>query len=80
MPTLTLKSLPDALYHQLKARAAAHRRSLNSEILVCLEQAVAGPTIDAPAALARVDALRGRLRVPPVTDDVLAAARAAGRP
>ena len=80
MPTLTLKSLPDELYHQLKARAAAHRRSLNSEILVCLEQAVAATTTDAPATLARVDALRARLRVPPVTDDVLAAARGAGRP
>ena len=80
MPTLTLKSLPDTLYHQLKARAAAHRRSLNSEILVCLEQAVSAPTVDAAATLARVDALRARLRVPPVTDDLLAAARATGRP
>lgn len=80
MPTLTLKSLPDELYHQLKARAAAHRRSLNSEILVCLEQAVAESAVDATATLARVDALRERLHVPPVTDDVLAAARAAGRP
>lgn len=80
MPTLTLKSLPDELYHQLKARAAAHRRSLNSEILVCLEQAIAGAAGDAPTALARVDALRQRLRVPPLTDDVLAAARGTGRP
>lgn len=80
MPTLTLKSLPDGLYLQLKARAAAHRRSLNSEILVCLEQAVAGTPVDVSATLARVDTLRERLRVPPVTDDVLAVARAAGRP
>ena len=80
MPTMTLKRIPDALYHELKARAVAHRRSLNSEILVCLEQAVAGTVVDAAATLARIDALRARVHVPPLTDDVLAAARAAGRP
>lgn len=80
MPTLTIKGLPDDLYQQLKARAAAHRRSLNSEVLVCLEQAVATEPADASAALARVDALRDRLRLPPLTANTLRAARAAGRP
>lgn len=80
MPTLTLKSLPDELYHQLKTRAAAHRRSLNSEILVCLEQAVARPAVDPVRTLARIDALRARMRVPLLTDDMLADAKNAGRP
>lgn len=72
--------MPDALYAQLKARAAAHRRSLNSEILTCLEQAVAATPSDPAGALARVDALRERLRVPALTEEMLAAARTAGRP
>ena len=46
MPTLTIKSLPDELYHHLKARAEANRRSLNSEILVCLEWATRTTPID----------------------------------
>lgn len=33
--------MPGGLSEKLKARAAANRRSLNSEILVCLEKAVA---------------------------------------
>ncbi|PZU18941.1 MAG: hypothetical protein DI589_22940 [Shinella sp.] len=33
--------LPDKLRDSLKKKAAANRRSLNSEILVCLEKAVA---------------------------------------
>ena len=38
MPTtLTLKNIPDALYERLKASAQTHRRSLNSEAIVCLE-------------------------------------------
>ena len=41
MPTtLTLKNIPDAIYDRLKAAAQANRRSLNSEVLVCLESAL----------------------------------------
>ena len=80
MPTLTIKGLPDALYARLKARAEAQRRSLNSEILVCLEQALGGePMIDARARLARADAVREKLRVPPLTEAVLRKAKSAGR-
>jgi antitoxin FitA len=38
MPTtLTLKNIPDLVYERLRAAATAHRRSLNSEAIVCLE-------------------------------------------
>ncbi|HNS57464.1 MAG TPA: Arc family DNA-binding protein, partial [Nitrosomonas europaea] len=38
MPTtLTLKNIPDDVYERLKVAAEVHRRSLNSEIIVCLE-------------------------------------------
>ena len=35
--TLTLKNIPDAVYDRLKLAAEMHRRSLNSEAIVCLE-------------------------------------------
>ncbi|MCI5147781.1 MAG: Arc family DNA-binding protein, partial [Candidatus Electrothrix sp. AR3] len=38
MPTLTLKNISDDLYTRLKEAAQTHRRSLNSEILYCIEQ------------------------------------------
>lgn len=79
MPVLTIKSMPVPLYRRLKQRAVAHRRSLNSEILVCLEQAVAAEPAEPRAVLARADALRQRLRVPRLTDARLRAAKAAGR-
>jgi plasmid stability protein len=79
MPGLTIKGLPDPLYRRLKKRAVAHRRSLNSEILVCLEQAVAAEPVDPEAILAKADALRQRLRLPRLTDARLRAAKAAGR-
>jgi len=83
MPTLTIKGLPEELYRGLKARAAAHRRSLNSEIIVCLEEAVATTPVDAAEArarLARADAVRKRLQVPPLTEEMLRAAKTSGRP
>ncbi len=62
MPTtLTLKSIPDEIYERLKSAAAMHRRSLNSEAIVCLES-VLRPEKMAPAErLARAHALRASL-------------------
>ncbi len=41
MPSMTLKNIPEPLYERLKQTAALHRRSLNSEILYCLEESLA---------------------------------------
>lgn len=62
MPTtLTLKNIPDSVYLRLKATAELHRRSMNSEAIVCLE-AVLLPTHVAPAErLARARELRSAL-------------------
>jgi plasmid stability protein len=62
MPTtLTLKNIPDAVYERLKASAQSHRRSLNSEAIVCLE-AVLLPTRMTPVErLARARELRAAL-------------------
>ena len=62
MPTtLTLKNIPDDVYDRLKSSAEAHRRSMNSEAIVCLE-AVLMPSKVAPAErLARARALREAL-------------------
>ncbi|MBS0507185.1 MAG: Arc family DNA-binding protein [Proteobacteria bacterium] len=62
MPTtLTLKNIPDAVYDRLKLAAEMHRRSLNSEAIVCLE-AVLLPTKMTPSErIARARALRADL-------------------
>lgn len=62
MPTtLTLKNIPDAVYDRLKLSAEAHRRSMNSEAIVCLETVLL-PDKQTPAErLARARRLRGTL-------------------
>jgi len=80
MPTIRLKNIPDALYERLKESAADHRRSLNSEVIVRLEQALLSVRIDPDAFLARADARRERLALPPLNDRRLKAIKIAGRP
>lgn len=59
--SLTLKSIPDEIYQRLKSSAELHRRSMNSEAIVCLES-VLMPGKMAPAErLARAQALRASL-------------------
>jgi antitoxin FitA len=60
MTTLTLKNIPAELHARLKASAEQNRRSLNSEILVRLEQDIKRPALDPAAHLARLSAFTAR--------------------
>ena len=79
MPTLTIKGLPPHVYHRLKAQAEAHRRSLNGEIIVCLERSVGGGPVRPETWLEEVEAFRQRVAVQPLTRRELQAAKNAGR-
>ncbi len=59
--TLTLKDIPDALYARLKFSAEAHRRSMNSEAIVCLEAVLLPTRLTTTERLARVRELRRAL-------------------
>jgi antitoxin FitA len=58
MATLTIKNLPSDLYRQLKKSAEEHRRSINSEAIVCLEKALAYVQPDEEALMQRIRHLR----------------------
>lgn len=62
MPTtLTLKNIPDEVYSRLKAAAGLHRRSLNSEAIVCLEAALLPGKMKPGERIARARELRAEL-------------------
>ena len=46
MATLTIKNLPNQLYERLRAQAKRHRRSINSEAIVCLKQVLVSRRTD----------------------------------
>jgi plasmid stability protein len=79
MRSFTVKSIPDALYERLRRSAAENRRSINREVIVCLERALGHERVDPRTRLARIDALRERLDLPRLTDEILREAKQAGR-
>jgi plasmid stability protein len=79
MTTFTLKGIPDDLYERLKRRAAENRRSINGEMLICLEEALLGGRVNQVEMLAKVDAVRERLNMRPYTQAALNAAKRRGR-
>ena len=81
MPTtLTLKNIPDAVYERLKASAEMHRRSLNSEAIVCLESVLLPGRIDPAQRLARARALRSGLATANFETREIDAMKREGRP
>ena len=61
MTTVTLKNIPDEIYQSLKAAATAHHRSMNSEIIACLEQVLLPTRIGTDERLHRAKQLRNSL-------------------
>jgi antitoxin FitA len=80
MATLTIKNVPEPLVRRLKRQAALHRRSLNLEVITCLETAAQAAPVDVDAMLARVRALRRTPARGHVTDALLARLKGRGRP
>lgn len=62
MPSLTIKNIPDKLYRRLKRAAEENHRSLNGQVLACLDASLAPPTISVEDQLAQLRKLRERLR------------------
>jgi plasmid stability protein len=52
--TITLKSIPDQIYARLRQSADLHHRSLNSEVIACLERVLLPVSIDPEDRLLRV--------------------------
>jgi plasmid stability protein len=80
MPTITVKNIPDELYLQLKRVAAINRRSINSEIIVCIEQAIRSRKINTEEFLAGVRLLREKSSSYVISDDEFTQAKNEGRP
>lgn len=71
MATLTIKNIPETLVKRLKQKAAAHRRSLDLEVITYLEQMTRSVPVDTDALLAKARALRRTPKGIRVTDRLL---------
>jgi plasmid stability protein len=80
MPNVHVKNLPKEIHRRLKDRAKRNHRSLNSEVIACLQEAVTPRRIDPDEAAERIRALRARFRGPPLRDEELDDLKAERRP
>ncbi|HLY60215.1 MAG TPA: Arc family DNA-binding protein [Terriglobia bacterium] len=79
MATLTIKNVPEKLRKRLKESATQHRRSMNSEAIICLESILVSSRVDPQEFLAQVRALRERMPRVSITDEDLRAMKNEGR-
>ena len=79
MPTMTIKNIPQDLYARIRESAVEHGRSMNNEVIFRLKRAYQGGRIDVEAFLGKAEAIRNKFALPPLTDEVLSAAKQEGR-
>ncbi len=80
MAAITVKKIPDVLYEKLKDSAVKNHRSINSEVIACIERALGSNLIDPDEYLTSVRQLREGVKAPLLTDEVLDKAKNEGRP
>ena len=79
MATVTVKNIPDELYARLKSVAVINRRSINSEINMCIEHAVVSRQIDPKKILENARQLRKITANHPIGDEEFNQAKTEGR-
>lgn len=67
MTVVTVKSIPDNLYTRLKSIAEMNRRSVNREIIVCIQKAAGNQCISPEKTLEDARRPVGSGNSPPIT-------------
>ena len=62
MITITIKGIPRETHRELKKRAAAHGRSLNTEAIAVLESSVRSVPVDVEGVIRRARAARATMK------------------
>lgn len=78
--TITLKNIPDEIYDSLKQAAETHHRSMNSEVIACLERVLLPSKAGHDEHLMRARQLRGALNPKKFKAADIAKAIQQGRP
>ena len=77
---MTIKDLPLRLHRKLKVQARLNKRSLNWEVIDILDRSLESKPVDVEVLLRQAREIQVRLRLPPLTEAALQAAKTEGRP
>ena len=79
MATITVKNIPDDLYKKLKEAASYNRRSINSEVIYCIENYVKSRKINADEFIEQINNFYREKHIPLLTNDTLREFKECGR-
>lgn len=79
MVTITVKNIPDDVYQRLKEQAEANRRSINSEIIACIERSIHSRKFDPDQFLVDARRIREITSHYRIADDEINQAKKMGR-
>jgi len=79
MASLTIKNIPDDLYEHLKQAAKDHHRSVNSELICCLEKTLLPTKLSASDLKDSARSLRSRVMAQRIDVDDINSAKSEGR-
>jgi antitoxin FitA len=68
---ITVKNIPEDVYNQLKQSARINRRSVNQEIIVCIESSVQGNITEPQQLLETARRLRKKTAAHPISNEEL---------
>ena len=80
LANITIKNVPDGIYRRPRDSAGENHRSINSEVIVCLEKVLQGARVDPASFLAEARSPRQSLGNLRVRDADLNRFKRAGRP
>lgn len=79
MPAITVKNIKHELYEQLKMAAQAHHRSINNEIISCLERTLLSTPILPETRIQKARDLRATIGLGKIAAKDIAQAIKSGR-
>ena len=77
--SITLKNIPEPIYQRIKLAAKRNHRSMNNEIIACLEQVLAPQAVDIESRLNEARRLREQFTGPTLKTEDIATAIDRGR-
>ncbi len=80
MPNVTVKNIPEYAYETLKQIAAAHHRSINSEIVNIIEKSTTCKPVNKERHIAFARQFRKKSNKIFLTEEIMTQIKAEGRP
>ena len=79
MATITVKNIPHDLYEKLKATASFNHRSINNQVIWCIENMIKSAKIKPAELLTQLDNFYENIDAPLLTDEKLQEFKNVGR-